>query len=186
VVNVFATLSGRTRRSPRSHRRLRLEPLKRRVLLDVSLPGRLFDVPEGVFAVTTADFDLDGHADLALTNTDADSVSVLLGNGDGTFQAPQAFASDGASASTLTSADFNEDGNPDLATANNRTTVSVLLGNGDGTFQDHVEYEAGRYTASIANGDGTFGVQQEYSVGSFPRGAAAADLDQDGDLDLVG
>src|SRR6266704_6604590 len=63
---------------------------------------------------------------------------VLLGNGDGTFQAPLTFTAGGRPASVAVG-DFNGDGKPDLAVANQGISppgnVSVLLGNGDGTFQ---------------------------------------------------
>src|SRR5207253_7449518 len=63
------------------------------------------------------------------------TVSVLLGNGDGTFQAAQTFGA-GINPDSVAVGDFNGDGLPDLAVANFiSNTVSVLLGNGDGTFQ---------------------------------------------------
>ena len=70
----------------------------------------------------------------------ATTVSVLLGNGDGTFQAPQAFEA-GSGPNDVAVGDFNDDGYQDLAVADygpftqRATTVSVLLGNGDGTFE---------------------------------------------------
>src|SRR3989442_1126557 len=63
------------------------------------------------------------------------TVSVLLGNGDGTFQPAQSFAA-GSYARAVAVGDFNGDGRPDLVVANYyNNDVSVLLGNGDGTFQ---------------------------------------------------
>jgi len=73
------------------------------------------------------------------------TVSVLLGNGDGTFQAKTDFEVD-LGPFDLVAADFNEDGNMDLATANiENGTTSVLLGNGDGTFQPEVTYPGGTH-----------------------------------------
>jgi hypothetical protein len=71
------------------------------------------------------------------------AVSVLLGDGDGTFRAARNFAA-GAYAISVATGDFNGDGVSDLAVANlNSHTVSVLLGNGDGTFQSPWNFEAG-------------------------------------------
>ena len=71
-------------------------------------------------------------------------VSVLLGNGDGTFQPAVVYGSGGEWASSLAVADVNGDGKPDIVVANYLdTTVGVLLGNGDGTFQPAALYNAG-------------------------------------------
>ena len=92
------------------------------------------------------DFNGDGRTDLAVANVDPYStVSVLLGNGDGTFQA-QLTNAVGSSPDAIVAGDFNGDGRTDLAVANyGDNTVSVLLGNGDGTFQPQVTYAVGRY-----------------------------------------
>jgi hypothetical protein len=88
--------------------------------------------------LAAADFNGDGHMDLAVAGA-AEDVFVLLGNGDGTFQPSVSYAA-GAFPIFVLAADFNGDGKPDLATANlDSNTVSVLLGNGDGTFQPHVD-----------------------------------------------
>ena len=69
--------------------------------------------------MTTGDFNGDGITDLAKANYDyySDYVSVLLGNGDGTFAAPLSFAA-GDRPYSVTTGDFNGDGITDLATAN--------------------------------------------------------------------
>ena len=98
------------------------------------VPAQNFEVGNATPSVT-ADFNGDGKVDLAATNTASDSVSVLFGNGDGTFQAKRDFAV-GGKPSSVTSADFNGDNKTDLATANLTSgNISILLGNGDGTFQ---------------------------------------------------
>ena len=65
------------------------------------------------------------------------TVSILLGNGDGTFQ-PQVTYAVGSDPGRDRGGDFNGDGRLDLAVADSGTAVSVLLGNGDGTFQPQV------------------------------------------------
>ncbi len=78
--------------------------------------------------VTIGDVDRDGHPDLVVTNVGSSSVSVLFGNGDGTFQWQLAFAT-GAWPGSPAIADFNGDGLPDIATCNaNSDSVSLPLG----------------------------------------------------------
>ena len=70
-------------------------------------------------------------------------MSVLLGNGDGTFQGQMTYPV-GAKPVAIVAGDFNGDGRTDLAIANYcANDVSVLLGNGDGTFQPQVRYAVG-------------------------------------------
>ena len=117
------------------------------------------------YAMVAGDFNGDGILDLATANngTDANSVSVLLGNGDGTFQANVDYAT-GTSPIGITAADFNGDGKLDLAVSNyNTNNVSILLGNGDGTFEEH----------------------QDFPTGVGPYGVAAADFNGDGRMDLA-
>ena len=91
----------------------------------------------GPIALVAGDFNGDGRTDLAVANYGSNDVSVLLGNGDGTFQNQVPYAV-GDLPNALVAGDFNGDGRTDLAVANyGSNDVSVLLGNGDGTFQDH-------------------------------------------------
>jgi hypothetical protein len=134
----------------------------------------------GYYATSVAVGDLngDGKPDLAVANScqtgtgggsncnAGGDVSVLLGNGDGTFQPAVAYSSGGTAASSIAVADVNGDGHPDLIVANqcisatdcSNGTVGVLLGNGDGTFRAPVTYVAGYGADSVAvadlNGDG--------------------------------
>ena len=84
--------------------------------------------------VTVEDFNGDGIADLAVANHGSNNVTILLGNGDGTFT-PGTPVAVGTSPFAIAVGDFNGDGHADLAVANQGSNnVSILLGNGDGTF----------------------------------------------------
>lgn len=106
-----------------------------------------YDIGSGTGPIAVADLNGDGFPDLVVVNGACpndlcdDSVAVLLGNGDGTFQAPVTYALPAGPAGVVIG-DFNGDGKPDAATISGgdySTTcdcVGVLLGNGDGTFQE--------------------------------------------------
>ena len=165
----------------------------------------------GTIAVTTADLNGDGKADLVVDNTGNGSqigvTSVLLGNGDGTFQPAKTFSNGGEH--TVAIADVNGDGRLDIVMGGG--IAQILLGNGDGTFASgpliSVPGGAGEVAVGDFNGDGRLdlAVTSGASVvtllsgkgdGSFqlngtfagPYGAdcvVAADLNQDGKLDLA-
>ncbi len=177
------------------------------------------DHPLEAYSVTVADVNGDGHPDLIVSNkcpTSPDcvngTVAVLLGNGDGTFQAAVSY-NPGGEAFSAAVADVNGDGKPDLLVANG-VGVSVLLGNGDGTFQAAVMYGSGGDGASsvavadvngdshpdllvangvtvgvlLGNGDGTFRTPVIYSTGGTcvsPVSIAVADVNGDGHPDLL-
>lgn len=112
------------------------------VLSAQSLSFDLASVPTSAVpqSVVTGDFNGDGKPDLAVT--EASSVEILLGNGDGTFRSAHVI-SVGAPATRIVKADFNLDGKPDLAVSvGNFGHVVVLLGNGDGSFQAPVDVGA--------------------------------------------
>ena len=94
-------------------------------------------------------------------------MTVLLGNGDGTFQNPVTYAvGDGPSA--IVTGDFNGDGHIDLAVANYYDNdVSVLLGNGDGTFQNQVIYAVGSGPYDLVAGDFTGDGRTDLAVANY-------------------
>jgi hypothetical protein len=119
-------------------------------------------------SMAVADVRGDGKLDVVVGHCCASSstVSVLLGNGDGTLQTPVSYYVGGDGVNSVAIGDVNGDSVPDLVVAteyegNGYTNggVAVLLGNGDGTFQPPVSYNSGGVTAlSVAiadvNGDG--------------------------------
>jgi hypothetical protein len=124
------------------------------------------------YSVAVADLNGDGKPDLVYDSawnggTSANWLSVLLGNGDGTFRAAQTLVA-GQSPVSVEVGDFNGDGKPDLVVANYSVsrTVSVLLGNGNGTFQAPQTFAAGSYPMLITS-------------------VTVADVNNDGKEDLV-
>jgi Bacterial Ig-like domain (group 3)/FG-GAP-like repeat/FG-GAP repeat len=176
------------------------------------LPARTYATGGNPSSVAIADFDGDGNLDLAVANWPGSSVSILLGNGDGTFQTHVDYATADASTSVAVG-DFNGDGKLDLAvTIIYSNTLAVLLGNGDGTFQPQVDYPTGNAPEFVAagdfnrdgkldlavtnnsdatvsillgNGDGTFQPGVPFATGPAPGSLAVADLNHDGKLDLA-
>src|SRR5215467_12256284 len=94
-------------------------------------------------SVAVGNFNGDGALDVVVANLLDNNVSVLLGNGDGSFQAARTFAA-GNGPLSVAVGDFNGDGALDLAVANlGSNNVSVLLGSGDGSFQAARNFDAG-------------------------------------------
>ena len=127
-------------------------------------------------SVVAGDFNGDGKLDLVVADAGAyptnGGVSVLLGNGDGTFQAAVNYSA-GRSPRSLATGDFNGDGKLDLAVVshdNYSAPILVLLGNGDGSFQSPVAYGAGPYTYSVAVGDFNADGKPDLAVANFGIG----------------
>ncbi len=160
--------------------------------------------------LTAVDLNGDGKLDLAVAvehfSTTRDSLAVLLGNGDGTFQ-PATISIPG-DANDVAAADFNGDGKADLALAGQYSdSVRVALGNGDGTFQPAIDYPTNgsavtvmaadldrdgtpdllvggaAVTALLGNGNGTFRPAVNYAIGN--RFAEVGYFNRDQALDVV-
>jgi hypothetical protein len=173
-----------------------------------------YTVGTSPYSVTAADFNADGKVDLATANGGSDNVSVLINNGTGTFATKVDYTT-GTSSSprAIIAADFNGDGKPDLAAADNSTTnTSVFINNGNGTFATKVDYTVGSNPVSVTaadfnadgkadlavanssttlvsvlinNGNGTFATKVDYTVGSNPVSVTAADFNADSKPDLA-
>src|SRR5262249_35065976 len=102
-------------------------------------PGADFSAFNPVHVVV-ADMDADGILDLVAAG--GSGISLVRGNGNGTFQAPRIFAVD-AFTTHLAVADFQGDGRLDVVVTKENDALSVLLGNGDMTLRAAVNYPAG-------------------------------------------
>src|SRR5262249_7011537 len=119
----------------------------------------------GAATVSGGDLNGDGYPDLVITGHASDAVSVLLNNGNGTFQDPVDFGT-GDYTTKVSVADLDGDGYPDLVAVNHgdyfpttASSVSVLINRGDGTFSPKTDYDVAseqKFASSTAdlNGDG--------------------------------
>lgn len=166
-------------------------------------------------AVAVGKLDAGASEDVVVSNTSSNSVSVLLGNGDGTFATQQPYATGNYPYAVILD-DFNGDGVPDIVAVNRGDfpgTVSLLLGNGNGTFKSQTQYPVGSSPRSAASGDFgdghiglavTNGTDTNITIllndglgnltpqattyatgGDHPEGIAAVRLAPAGNLDLV-
>jgi hypothetical protein len=171
--------------------------------------SQYFAVGGQPIAVAAGDFDRDGVDDIVTANYGSSGISVLLSNGDGTFQDARSSGTGGTS-HDMAVGDFNGDGRLDVAVLDDHG-VSLYPGNGDGTFQPGVVTSAagnsmvaadfdrdGRLDLALGtsagvsvlpgNGDGTFQPAQSAPGGALdygPRFVAAGDFNHDGVLDLA-
>jgi hypothetical protein len=182
-------------------------------------PARLFPIGDDSESVAVGDFNGDGIPDLAVVDVGDGhghgiGLSVLLGNGDGSFQRPVSYSA-GPNPVSVAVGDFNGDGIPDLVVADalvglHDTYVYVLLGHGDGSFQPAQSFPAGTYARSVAvgdfngegiqdlavvsypsmvvllgNGNGTFQFPRTFPAGNNPESVAVGDFNGDGVPDLA-
>jgi FG-GAP-like repeat len=177
---------------------------------------------QGPTSIAVADFNRDGILDMAVSSLADNVVTILLGNGDGTFTSgTPATTAMGSISEGLTAGDFNGDGKIDLAVSNangagteNSNVINILLGNGDGTFTLSSQSPAtgrnpygatvadfngdgnldlavpneldGTVTLLLGNGDGTFNtVPETPATGNYPVQIAVGDFNGDGIPDLA-
>ena len=161
---------------------------------------------------TSGDFNLDGIKDIAIANSSANSVSVLLGTGGGLFAAALNYTVS-YNPVCIVKGDFNNDGKIDLATANNSgNNISILLNQGSGAFAAAVNYNAGAYprylvtadfsgdgkldivvanqgsnniSVLLGTGTGTFGAPTNYPAGTTPYALAVGDFNANTILDVM-
>ncbi len=173
--------------------------------------------------IVIADFNNDGKFDIAATDPSGTGC-IVLGNGNGTFQAPMPDIQSAASTTAILSADFNHDGNADVVTLQSPTqadgTVTVFTGAGNGTFsggsvnttgfnstgmaladfnldgnpdiavsngcvKDEQHCLNGTVSVLLGKGDGTFQAAASYMAGPSPNSVASADFNNDGIPDLI-
>jgi hypothetical protein len=168
---------GESHRGRRASHRALTRRLKLEILEDRIVPAFLapvaYDAGSNPSAVVTADFNGDGHLDLATANSSSNDVSVLLGNGDGTFRTAQNYAtSDVYGPDCIAAGDFNGDRNLDLVTGSLTDVgeISVLLGHGDGSFQPLGPQLTGGNTPQ----DVTVGALTPTAVSTWPCQAAVS------------
>lgn len=162
-------------------------------------------------AIASIDVNSDGKRDLIITASG--TLSIHLGNGNGTFVNSVDYASGGTDVKSISVADFNNDGKPDIAVpANDTGQLLVFMNNGNGTFANFVQYScsgtctgvssgdfnsdgkidiaAANVTEStvsifINNGNGTFASAVTFATVNSPQKIAVADFNNDGKTDLV-
>lgn len=179
------------------------------------LPHTKYTVTNNPSGLCIGDFNIDGHPDVATANYNngsGTSVAVLLGSSSGALS-PATYFPIGYGAVNLTTADFNNDGNPDIAVVQDGSSdVYVLQGNGQGGFTHTGTFAVGWYplslttadfnedgvidiatanssdnTASVllGNGSGGFLPARNFHAALSPYAIVSADLNQDGHADLA-
>ena len=124
-------------------------------------------------SIAGADFDNDGDVDLAVANGGSNTISILKNNGDATFQAKQDYVA-GYYPFFVVAGDWDADGDMDLAIAHNDNRIEDLSG-----------VDTDSITILKNNGNGGFQTKRRYPIIINSRAVVAADIDGDGDLDLI-
>ncbi len=137
--------------------------------------GTNFNVGGEPFSFTALDYDADGRTDLAVTLNNQSNVSLLRGNGNGTFDAPRAVARP-ANSREIISADFNGDGRGDLLIAAGNDRAYALTSNGDGGFTERGSYDIGSGARKLALGDFNGDGRADVAIGSTTASSAASDI----------
>lgn len=165
--------------------------------------------------VAVGDINGDGYADIVTVNQTDYTVSILLGNGDGTFLPAYTLSTGTMYPGTVGIADLNHDGIPDLYVAATAIGGGTFLGKGDGTFAAmqsmgisvwsdvfaltdlngdgfpdlvHTSALDPVIRVQMGNGDGTFATETDYTITTTafePQGVQVGDVNNDGKLDLV-
>ena len=170
-----------------------------------------YSVGKNPTTVITGDLNHDSFTDVMTTNIGSNTLSILLGNGDGTFQ-DQMQLHVCQEPRSLALHDFNHDDHLDVALAcSGGDEVEILLGRGNGKFEEGPHYPVYRTPVSLVsedvNGDqhpdlvvalrndkvkvflgkgtGEFRLGPQYEYGDTPTSVALADLNEDGKLDLI-
>ena len=175
-------------------------------------PGATYDVKAFARRLGVADVNGDGKLDIIVPNDNSSlRSSILLGNGDGTFQ-PATIPDVPGSATAVAIADLNGDGKLDLAISHYAEFSTALLGNADGTFQPYISFHApgvgsdisiadfdgdGHPDLAIAEiglsgvrialgrGDGTFHTSQVLNGGKQVWAVTTGDFNRDGHPDVA-
>ena len=163
-------------------------------------------------AIAAGDYNEDGKLDAVIANFNSNTISTLLGNGNGTFGAATNL-SVGANPAAVLLVKLNNDSHLDIAVANfSSNTVSIRLGSGTAVFGPVVNYAAGSLPTAMTsgdfdgdndedlavanfgtnavsllrnNGDGSFAAPVAFAVGTNPRALVAGDFNGDSRLDLA-
>ncbi|HZS48622.1 MAG TPA: VCBS repeat-containing protein, partial [Blastocatellia bacterium] len=181
-----------------------------------------FNVGTGPIAAAVGDFNADGKPDLVIANANSNDASMLLNTNTATPISQPEFVS-GNKLTTgpalnlteapdqIVTADFNNDGIPDLAVLNNLGAVAIFLGKGDGTFGTRITLPSGGVSFSFAigdfnrdgkldivtgnqnntvsvflgNGTGSFGFPSNITTNGGANYVAVGDFNGDGNLDIA-
>ncbi len=175
--------------------------------------GTIISTGDNPTSVKSSDFNNDGILDIATLNTFDNEVNIYFGHGDGTFTSASTLISD-PNSTTLLAEDLNNDGYADIIMGGYNDTLELFINNRNGTFAEstltaplplgeatfisvadfngdgNVDIATGGdFDLSIAvisgNGDGTFNTAASYSTNGVIVNLEAADLNNDGHIDLI-